>query len=168
VKLWIVAPESDPEAGERDVHDVFQLARFDRLLDVDRTWPLRWGEPTRIHGMRVRGADLAALVAFLRERDEAFFVFPDFTILYALVGQEPPQPLLWFHRGLTYPEARDAALDRRIVAEIERRGVRTVVVERASWLGTKARLGDFPELRRLLDGRFTPVRRFGLFEVLER
>lgn len=79
----------------------------------------------------------------------------------------PPQPLVWFHPGLTYPTRYDEALDRRVVSDLERHGVRLVVIERVSFLGTEKRLGHFPQLRAYLDG-FREVARFGIFEVRER
>jgi hypothetical protein len=94
-------------------------------------------------------------------------VFPDLVALYGIVGVEPPQPLVWFHRGLTYPRTYDVELDRRIVRELERHGVRYVVLERVSFLGTEKRLSQLPLLGAYL-ASFSPVASFGIFEVREK
>jgi 4-amino-4-deoxy-L-arabinose transferase-like glycosyltransferase len=115
----------------------------------------------------LRVQDIDALVDFLREARAPFFVFPDCVVLYGLAGQEPPQPLVWFHPGLTYSHRYDAELDRRVVDGLERHGVRYVVLESVSFLGTEKRLSHFPLLKAYLE-RFRATRRYGIFELLER
>jgi len=171
-------------ALSRRVHDVFPPGtRFSRPLAVAGLEPLRWGEPTRLWAggdendhrpagegktVNVQPAHLEELVRRLRQDGEPFFVFPDWTLLYGVVGVPSPQPLLWFHPGLTYPQGGASDLERWIVGELERHGVATVVLEEVSWLGTERRLDDFPLLRTWIRRCFAERERLGLFRWLER
>ena len=176
-------------ALSRRVHDVFPAGtRFTEPLAAAGLRPLLWAEPTtmretgpdtggrsapaagaaQVSAAQVSAAQLEALVARLKATDGAFFVFPDWTFLYAVVGRPSPQPLLWFHPGLTYPPGGDPTLDRWIVAELERHRVSTVVIEDVSWLGTEHRLADFPQLAAWIEHGFRPAGRIGPFRLLER
>jgi hypothetical protein len=149
------------------MHNVFAKSTFDTAVDVPRLRFLRWGTPTEIKGGRVSAAELAKLCSYL-ERRGAFFVFPEFTILYGVLGVSSPQPLLWFHPGLTYPHGGDPALDRRIVVSLQDHGVDTVVIERKSWIGKGEILEDFPKLREWIDSGFQRVGSIGIFDLYER
>ncbi len=161
-------------AWSRDVHEVIPPgARFDRSLEVDGLETLRWGEPTLLMeeegtSLPVTAANVEALVEHLRRRGEPFFVFPDWTLLYGVVGTLSPQPLLWFHPGLTYSAGGDPELDRWIVASLERHGVSTVVLEEAAWFGTGERLADFPQLAAWIAEGFGEEERIGPFRLLHR
>jgi len=108
---------------------------------------------------------LLDVIAYLRSHPEQFFVFPDFTFLYGVLEVPSPQPLLWFHRGLTYSEEYSEALDREIVASLEARGVKTVVVETDSFGGTLKRFSDFPQLRQFIARNFEYDRQIGNFAI---
>jgi hypothetical protein len=177
--IALVATAVDTALSRRVHEGVPPGTRFPRALRVDRLEALRWGEPTVLEEgwdgrpgtgvrMEVDAADVETLVGLLQRRGEPFFVFPDWTLLYGVVGMPSPQPLLWFHPGLSYPRGGDPALDRWIVDELERHGVRTVVLEEVSWLGTDRRLADFPALRKWLHDGFVEGRRIGPFRLLER
>lgn len=183
VGLVLLVATGAHTALSRRVHDVFPPGtRFSRPLAVAGLEPLRWGEPTRLRAggdeadgpgghrktVDVRAAHLEGLVDRLRQDGRPFFVFPDWTLLYGVVGVPSPQPLLWFHPGLTYPRGGDPGLDRWIVRELERHGVATVVLEEVSWLGTEPRLDDFPLLRTWIQRCFVERDRWGLFRWLER
>jgi hypothetical protein len=73
-----------------------------------------------------------------------FFIFPDFTIFYALLDVPPPQPVLWFHKGLTYHDSYDEDLDKWIVSDLNKNNVEIVIVEEKSFIDTSERLNDFP------------------------
>jgi hypothetical protein len=125
---------------------------------------LRWqegapGEPS--------SEDFLALVAALRLEPIPFFVWPDHTILYGLCGVPSPQPLLWFHRGLTYPKGGDPRLEARLLRSLERAGVSRIVYETRSWHGTQERLADFPRLKAWIRERFRESESFGGFVLLE-
>ncbi len=130
--------------------------------------PLAWAEPTGLREERVTAAEVEELLHALRERPGSFFVFPDWTILYGLLGRPSPQPLLWFHPGLTYLREGAPDLDRRIVRSLEEHRVATVVLERTSWFGTSARRADFPALDRYLESCFLRRGAIGPFDLLER
>lgn len=153
-------------ARSRAVHEFWFEIHY-RNAPVSRTLrPARWSaRPDDPRAIRVEDVD--AVFDFLRQRGAPFFVFPDLVVLYGLAGVVPPQPLVWFHPGLTYPTAYDVELDRRIVRELERHGVRYVVIESVSFLGTEKRLSHFPLLREYL-ARFREVARFGIFELREK
>jgi hypothetical protein len=153
-------------ARSRRVHEFWFVTHY-RNAPLSRALaPARWAA-SQEDPRALRAQDLDALFDFLRASGEPFFVFPDCVVLYGLLGQEPPQPLLWFHPGLTYSWRYEEELDRRIVSGLERRGVRYVVVESVSFLGTEKRLSHFPLLKAYL-ARFRATRRFGIFELLER
>jgi hypothetical protein len=166
-------------AVSRRAHDLFSPGtRFVRPLAVAAWRPLLWAQPTLLRegwpdaaegaAAEVTAADVEALLVFLERRGEPFFVFPDWTALYGLTGAPSPQPLLWFHPGLTYPRGGDPRLDRWIVAELERRRVAVVVLEEVSWLGTRRRLAEFPRLGRWIERCFRPAGRIGPFLLRER
>jgi hypothetical protein len=125
---------------------------------------LRWQERSPWPGPSAQ--EMVSLIRWLRARGQPFFVWPDHTILYGLCRVPSPQPLLWFHRGLTYRLGGDPALEDRILRALARAGIRTVVFEEPSWHGTETRLADFPRLRDWLRG-LKPVARFGPFTVLQ-
>lgn len=150
---------------QRTVHEPLTEARTYAPLAADPLRPMLWAEPTVYESRAVPKAAIEELVRVLEESDRRFFVFPERIALYGLLGQRSPQPLLWFHPGLTYDPARTDELDRWIVESLRRHGVERVVVERASWFGADEILADFPRLAALLDERFVPERRIGPFEI---
>jgi len=161
---------------ERQVHDVFAGASFPRELAIERLAGLRWASPTPLRefgdpperGRDVRAEELESLVALLAERDANFFVFPDFTFLYGVLGRPSPQPLLFFHRGVSYATDYEPSLDRNIVEGLRANDVAIVVLERVSWFGTQSRLDDFPLLAAFLAQDFRKTREIGIFEIYER
>lgn len=155
----------------RSVHEGVAGAASYEAVRTPSLRPLRWAVPTVLRDVTVERTTLERLVRRLEDHPGGLFVFPDWTILYGLLGRPSPQPLLWFHPGLTYP--RDAgperrSLDRRLVEALEARRVQTFVLERTSWLGTKARLADFPRLRRYLERCFRLEQAVGPFEIRSR
>jgi hypothetical protein len=154
-------------ALSRKVHSIFENSEFSHYLRTGNLSALRWGEPTRI-GKLIRGADVDKLASFLENREENFFIFPDFTILYGVVGVPSPQPILWFHKGLTYSNTYDQELDSSIVADLRRNEVNIVVMEKESWFQTSNRLDDFPQLKSYLEENFKKERNIGIFVIYTR
>ena len=160
----------------REVHHVFYEAGFPRYLDVDKLEGLRWGQPTRMRRADVRGdaavsideADFVGVYTYLKAEKRNFFVFPDFTIFYALLGVPSPQPILWFHKGLTYPVTYDPDLDQRVVQSLESNDVEIVVIEEKSWYGTGNRLDDFPMLKSYVADDFAKVGQRGIFSIYKK
>ncbi|MFN0054069.1 MAG: ArnT family glycosyltransferase [Planctomycetales bacterium] len=157
-------------AWSRNVHDIFsRKTHFGDRTNIPGLTQLRWGQPTPVKSVTIEEQEVAQLVELLREEQKPFFVFPDFTILYGLLGQPSPQPLLWFHKGLTYPEEYDETLDRWIVESLKARNVELVVLQEDSWFGTSAELlDDFPRLYQMIDEEFELLKVIGSFEVRKR
>jgi hypothetical protein len=153
-------------SASREVHDFWWDARFDDVQVSQEMWPARWGGGERGRAPRVR--DFDAVVARLRREKEPFFVFPDTTVMYGLVGLPSAQPLVWFHKGVSYSSVPDPALDARVVQALVASSVKTIVLEDVSFLGTERRLKDFPGLRRFIDENFVPEETFGIFQILKR
>lgn len=158
-------------AFARQAHGVFAGSAFPTTMDAPGWRPLRWGQPTLLHGREVREADVAALQRELTARGRNFFIVPDFTILYGLTGRPSPQPIVTFNKGLTYPAQYDPALDAWIVRALERHKVELIVIEEVSWRhpdGGRGTLRDFPALQAHLDTRFHLADRLGIFTLYER
>ena len=148
----------------RQVHGIFSQSTFPYHLEAGRLSAIKWAEPTRI-GNPITAEDVNQLINYLEAQRENFFVFPDFTILYGALDVPSPQPLLWFHGGLTYPKEYDPTLDAWIVAELERNQVRIIVFEEASWFHTDLRLADFPQLSAFFAENFVLQKRYGNFLI---
>jgi len=177
-------------AATRNVQE-FAGASFDEHLNVPRARRLLWGEPTRITPQFCAGLgetckvsaedadrerpfellhkrDFEAIAAELASRQKNFFVFPDTTLLYGLLGRPSPQPLLYFHPGQSYLLADQAELDRQIVAALQKNAVELIVLERASFMGTHKLLTGFPALKRWLDQDFRLAAEHGNYRLFER
>lgn len=165
----------------RKVHEVFVRPVFGEPSSIVKLRGLRWGKYTRarahwnypgrkeyMKSPAVTESDFASLLDYLGKKGSHFFVFPDTTILYGLLDATPPQPLLWFDEGLTYPREYDPVIDRRIVKSLEENNVDTIVLEEESFWGTEKRLGHFPLLKSYIDGKFEKVKQFGIFAVHEK
>jgi len=177
-------------AWTRNVQE-FVGASFDARLAIPGAERLLWGEPTRItpqfcgnlgemckldpviadreRPAQVLGkSDFEGIARELARRNQNFFVFPDTTILYGLLGKPSPQPLLYFHPGQSYALADQAELDREIVKSLEKNSVELVVLERASFMGTHKLLRDFPALAEWLADNFVLARELGNYRLFER
>lgn len=168
VAAFRLVHESFPRAaGYPHLCAAVGAGRFEAAFSAPALAGLRWGAPTVVGRTNVPAEEVEALVTLLRERGEPFFVFPDFTFLYAAAEVPSPQPVLWFHKGLTYPACYCEALDAAVVASLRRHGVETVVLESDAHLDVQARLDDFPLLRRYIETEFAYETRLGFF-VLRR
>jgi hypothetical protein len=175
-------------AYQRTLHE-FVGASFERRLQLPAASRLEWGEPTRIApafcslvgdlcttspealerdptDAVLRRRDFEALAAELRRQRQNFFVFPDATILYGLVGRPSPQPLLYFHPEQSFSFADQPNLDRAIVAALQRNQVRLVILERSSFMGTHRLLPSFVCLNRWIVENFEPVAEYGNYRLL--
>lgn len=158
----------------RKVHESVNGSAFTEAIGVERLGWLRWGNPTMIRegnaaaedpGADVTATDVRELITFLRAEDKNFFVFPDFTILYAVLQKPSPQPILFFHRGLTYPSDYSSDLDNWVVESLIDHQVSLVVLEDRSFFGSAQRLGDFPMVSAFLSANFVETRKIGLFRI---
>ena len=151
-------------AYSRKVHSIFKNSTFPNNLSIGKLSAIKWGIPTRI-GNLIPAEDLDQLVTYLEVSDENFFIFPDFTILYGTVGVPSPQPLLWFHNGLTYANEYDATLDTWIVADLIENQVRIIIIEEQSWFHTDQRLADFPLLQNFITDNYAIEEQIGNFII---
>jgi hypothetical protein len=152
-------------AMNRAVHEMFRGATFGPPLAFDGLKGLRWARPTNIRGYDVSAEQVVMLCRYLKDTHRNFFIFPDFTLVYGLVGRPSPQPVVWFHEGVTYSRENNADLDGEIVASLRRNHVEVYVWEQAAWFPPGERLDDFPALEEFLRSEFVKVGEIGLFVV---
>jgi hypothetical protein len=166
-------------ALSRSVHDGFNKnTRFPRFMSLEKLRDLKWGQPTFIRnedstnaGVRKENAeiteeDFMGVYEYLKAKDRNFFVFTDYRILYGLLNKPSPQPLLEFHKGLSYPSKYDPAIDQAIVDALEKNQVHIVVVEKVNFFGTK--LADFPRLENYVRDHFSETKKIGIFSIYEK
>jgi hypothetical protein len=163
LSIWIAWLGVDV-AYSRQVHSIFKNSSFPNHLATGKLSAIRWGDPTRI-GNLIPAEDFDSLIEYLSTSGENFFVFPDFTILYGAVGVPSPQPLLWFHNGLTYPNEYDPALDDWVVSDLIENQVGIIVIEEQSWFLTAERLDDFPLLEKFITENYAIQEQIGIFIV---
>ncbi|MCA8969107.1 MAG: hypothetical protein KDC95_04965 [Planctomycetes bacterium] len=150
----------------RRVHDALRVSTFERPLEVPGFEALQWGEPTRIAGLGIRSRDVEELVAWLVRDGRNFFVFPEFTALYGMLGREAPQPLVLFHPTSSFAVG-DRVLGERVTSNLDAHGVDVVVFEDAAWISTTWILESLPPLAHWLEA-FHEAERIGPFRILVR
>jgi 4-amino-4-deoxy-L-arabinose transferase-like glycosyltransferase len=158
-------------AWHRNALDIASPGKFEALSWPPNANSLLWSDQTPAglthDGRRVVifKEDVERLTKYLSIRNAKFFVFPDFTALYGFVGTSSPQPLLWFHKGLTYPQKYDEQLDAWIVDSLKKAKVDTIVMEEVSWFTTASRLNDFPLLKKFISANFAKKGSVGIYAV---
>lgn len=152
----------------RKAHDIFENSVFQCSFSIKELKGMKWGEPTIIKGCVIKKEDIEELITFLKKERKNFFIFPDFTFFYGLLNSLPPQPLLWFHKGLTYPSYYDKSLDEWIVKDLKKKKVEILVLEKCSWFGTFERLDSFPILKTFIKESFKETKRNGFFIIYEK
>jgi 4-amino-4-deoxy-L-arabinose transferase-like glycosyltransferase len=153
----------------RSVHDIFRGATFAEHAPTEGLEHLKWGHPTVVNGAEFTFDDMSRVIARLKQEGKPFFVFPEFTILYGLVGATSPQPLLWFHKGLTYSSDYNERLDRWIVDSLVQNEVQFFVLQK-SWhfKDGLCALDHFPLLDSYLRDNFTFDEQHGAFAILRQ
>ena len=133
---------------------------------------LRWSVPKLV---TYTPDELRALVAYLREREGGLFLLGDCSPLYGLAEKPSTFPALWFHPALTFPSTADPrfdAFDARLLANLERSDVRTLVLEPRIWVGDLPAqklltLESFPRTHAWAQSRLGAERTIGPFRILE-
>jgi hypothetical protein len=143
----------------RDVHDLFVESTFAGCCDVPILRDIDWAGT-----QPMPCADLQAMVDLLARRRTRFAVFDDFTLLYAMLDQPAPQPLLWNHAGLTFSERDNAQLDTWILDSLIENEVELVIG--ASDVDSFRH--HFPRVSAHLGDRFALGPPIGPFTVYER
>ncbi|MDD5166379.1 MAG: glycosyltransferase family 39 protein [Candidatus Omnitrophica bacterium] len=143
----------------------FTNSEFPRYFALEKLKALKWGKPTRIWGLQIQEEDVTGLVSYLKAKNENFFIFPNFTILYGVLGVPSPQPLLWFHKGLTYHAIYEPELDNWIVRDLVKNKVRIIVIEENPLYNA---LNDFRQLDEFVAADFRETKKIGLFHIYEK
>jgi len=151
-------------AYSRQVQSIFQESTFPHNLGNEKLSALNWGEPTRIKN-RIPPGDINRILGYLIQSQENFFIFPDFTLFYGILEVPSPQPLVWFHPGLTYSKKYDPVLDDWVVSNLEKNDVRIIIIEQESWFNTKDRLADFPLMETFISENFAIEKQIGNFII---
>ncbi len=147
-------------------------SQFPRYFKEESLKNLKWGYPTVIAdgisiplvGFELKADDVSELLRILKMKNKNFFIFPDHTIFYGLVGVPSPQPLLSFRANAGY---YDFQLDEKIVLSLIENNVELIIIEEGSLLGVQAILNDFPFLRVYLDKYFKSTKKIGFFNLYE-
>ena len=124
--------------------------------------------PTHSAPGRPSLSEFQELVATLTARRTNFFVFPELTLLYGALGTTPPQPLLWFHPGVTLPISSDPKLEQDIVDALAHAEVETVVLQKGVLPPVKRQLGFFPLLAQRLRNDYPEAQELRGFTLLHR
>ncbi|MCX7920043.1 MAG: glycosyltransferase family 39 protein [bacterium] len=168
ILLWLVI-QGISVGLNRNVHDVFTNSKFPHYCVEDKLSILRWGNPTHIYGRLLKEEDFVYLLNYLKQQNKSVFIFPDYTIIYGLLNLPSPQPVLWFHKDLTYSlSLKHNELDNWIVNDLKKNGVELVVLEDISWLGTNSRLDDFPYLKQYIIANFKLSNQIGMFYIFHK
>jgi hypothetical protein len=154
-------------AWYRDVQQFGKNARFGGAVNVAGLESVTWGDGSHSTSAMER-ADLENTVRALRERARPFFVMGDATLLYGLLGQRPPQPLLYFIANHSFLPGQVDSLDRRIVQSLRAAGVAVIVREKSLHLGNTNDYARFPETWRWFETNFRKTAEYGFFEIWER
>lgn len=150
----------------RKVHGIFGNNQPLGYMAAPGLTGLRW--ITTTVGGQITESDVDGLISYLRARKANFIVFPEFTLLHGLLNSPSPQPLLWFHRGLTYPRLYDPALDQLIVDRLQAANVAIIILQQESFAGTQVVLQDFPILNAYIQANFDQATQIGVFLILEQ
>ncbi len=154
----------------RKAHDFPESASFETMTFPETIQGLQWGNPTPaglIGGKYyvIKKHHVEDLLRYLILTDSRFFVFPDFTALYAFAGKTSPQPLLWFHKGLSFPSEYDPELDMWLVESLKKNRIDTIIFEEAAWFGSYIMLGDFPGFQKYMNSNFEKRGRSGIYNI---
>jgi hypothetical protein len=142
----------------------FSNSEFTENFPLDKLKALKWGKPTKIWGFEIKQEDVVNLLNYLKEKNKNFFVFPNFTILYGLLNVPSPQPILWFHSGLTYHVVYNPSLDKWIVNDLIKNKVGVIVIEENLFYSN---LDDFPQLKQYVSNNFIEAKKIGIFHIWE-
>ncbi|MFH1888620.1 MAG: hypothetical protein ABH806_00850 [Candidatus Omnitrophota bacterium] len=150
----------------RKVHQLSD-SKFPGYLALDKLRALKWALPTMVGGADVKEDDIVSIFKYLKTKNNNFFVFPNFTFLYAILGTPSPQPILWFHKGLTYHVIYDQALDKRVVDDLNKNMVKVIIIEDKPDYNHYV-LNDFPQLMSYIRNNFVKIKQQGIFNIYEK
>lgn len=150
----------------RTVHDFEPKKGPEINFSNDELGYLQWSEAW--HG---NSRNPSELITFLRQKNQPFFLFGDFTFLYGMVAQPSVAPNLWWHEGLTYPIALDpnrATFELRLAKAVQQLHPAYVIFENSAhetYLNTE--LSDFKELDQWIQNHKMNAFKIGAYELWE-
>ncbi|MFH1269862.1 MAG: hypothetical protein ABIH75_02230 [Candidatus Omnitrophota bacterium] len=150
----------------RKVHG-FTSSTFPGYFALDKLKALKWALPTRTGEAEVKEDDIVNLFEYLKAKNDNFFIFPNFTFFYGLLNVPSPQPILWFHKGLTYHVLYDQTLDKWVVDDLKKNMVNVIIIEDEPPYNHYV-LNNFPQLKSYISGNFIKTRQLGIFNIYEK
>lgn len=150
----------------RVVHDYFANADFNESLDIPGMEWVRWG-PQNIQGQIVEAEDIEGVYQYLLDTGEQFIVFPEYAFFYGILGNPSPQPLLWFHKGLTFNNTNRSLIDEMIVEGLSNNDIKIIVLSSAGTPGTENLLKEFPNYERAIAEDYEQVATYGIFQIYQ-
>lgn len=113
--------------------------------------------------------DPRPVIDFLRQEDEAFYLFGDLSLLYPMTGQVSPSPFLWLHPGLTLPVSDAPGFkeyDQLLRAHLKRQAPRWWVWDSPEGITYKEmRPEDFPLSQTYLKSRVDSTFQMGTYTL---
>ena len=144
---------------------------FNEHLNVPGATRVWWGESTYADSNSTvvyQRRDLENLAAYLRQKDQNFFLFPVSTMLYALLGKPSVQPWLFYLEGHSFSHADMPRMDQLALEGLKKYDVRIWVEEKTSFMGEHTQLPNLPQSYHWLRTNFRETTRFGYYTVWER
>ncbi len=152
----------------RQVQDVFNLkTRYIAHCSIPALNGLQWAINTKQDTAHANWEDFENVLEDLKRDKGRFFVAGDYSIFYGLTGCLSMGPLLWFHKGLTYPVQYDQTIDAQFAKAISEPDVTQLVVEDQLFTGSRP-MDDFALLRNAVAEQFHPSHRHGAFQMYAR
>lgn len=148
----------------RVVHDYFADADFNDALDIPGMEWVRWG-PQYIQGQIVKAEDIEGVYQYLLDTGEQFYIFPEYAFFYGILGVPSPQPLLWFHKGLTFNNTNRTFIDEKIVEGLSSNEIKVIVLSSAGTPGTENLLKEFPKYEKAIAEDYEQVATYGIFQI---
>ena len=145
----------------------FTNSKFPKYFALDKIKALKWGRPTRAGETDVKEEDIVNLFEYLKVENSNFFIFPNFTLFYGLLNVPSPQPLLWFHKGLTYHVLYNANLDKWVVDDLKKNMVKIIILEDKPAYNYYI-LNDFPQVKSYINDNFVKTKQLGIFNIYEK
>lgn len=161
--------EGGKSSLNRIVQEGEQRASFSEVSKASGFSPLRLNKTSsNPRGVLLKG-ELEGLVEYLSSKNENFFSFPDLTVLYGALKKPSPQPLLWFHSGLTYDPKFAKSISERVVDELKASNVRIIVLDRNPPFRTlDSLLNELLPLKVYIETEFRSAKEIGRFHILEK
>ena len=148
----------------RVVHDYFANADFNDTLEIPGMEWVKWG-PQNIQGQNVEAEDIEGVFQYLLDTGEQFYVFPEYAFFYGILGVPSHQPLLWFHKGLTFNNTNRPFIDENIVEGLSRNDIKVIVLNSAGTPGTENLLKEFPKYEKAIAEDYEQVATYGIFQI---